>query len=184
MPFLDALTSLRGAFERSNIDELKALGGSIAEEAFLGEDRDLVDLGVIGFSLAKLLQKRYIVGSPRWKAFFSETIRKLDLAAQSVKAEQEDAARELIASILLEVEEVSSSLGRFHVSVVAKARTKIATDLYAHGASLGQACELTGAEKRFVSQYIGLTKISDKYETLSVAERFHNALELFSNNGA
>ncbi len=163
--------------KRANVPQLRSIGSQLAEESFLTGSPRLVELAAVCYSLAKFLEKHYITSSKRWKAFEKRAAEKLAEAARAGRQEDAEAA---IDSIVEEITDFSESMGRFQVDVVTKARIKIATDAYAHGASLGRACALAGVNKALVLNYIGVTTLGDKYETLSVRERLASARKVFA----
>ncbi|HII39053.1 TPA: hypothetical protein HA318_03570 [Candidatus Micrarchaeota archaeon] len=56
---------------------------------------------------------------------------------------------------------------------------KAAAQAYAHGASLGKAADLTGAGKQELSEYIGVTRLSEKYPSMDVRKRLEVARRIF-----
>jgi hypothetical protein len=61
---------------------------------------------------------------------------------------------------------------------VEKARLKAAAQMYAHGASLAKAVQLSGAPLSEAAAYIGGTKTAEKYETMSIASRLERTRRL------
>jgi len=159
--------------------ELRPLIGEIAEEAFLNNDQALLDVGLLAYSFSKFLEKPYIIESPEWKQFANEMLSDLKQAEEYFKKNKVEAGTALLDSVVQHTESLSASLGRFIRSVVEKARIKAATQVYAHGASLGKAAEFAGANKKDLAGYIGATKLSEKYSTIPVKERFEKAKKLF-----
>ncbi len=169
------------AFEHDDTAGLKNAASALAENAYRTHDALLVDTAVLVSALAKFLQKPYIVNHSRWPQFRK---RMQSLLSQAVALEERrdvPALSSLIENALAECEEVSELLGRFHVSAVEKARVKIATDFYAHGASLGVATRLARADKTSVLSYVGATRLADKYETIPLLSRLKSARKLFSS---
>lgn len=159
--------------------DLRPLIGDLAEEALLNNDQALLDMGLLAYSFSKFLEKPYIIESPEWKQFANEMLSDLKQAEDYFKKNKVEAGTALLDSIVQHTESLSTSLGRFIHSVVEKARIKAATQIYAHGASLGKAAEFAGANKKDLAGYIGATKLSEKYSTIPVKERFEKAKKLF-----
>lgn len=146
-------------------------------------DNNLVLCSVIFYSLAKFLEKQHILNDPKWPPF-AQNARKLlkdalDAANTAPTTESTEKLAGALVGLVSQCDEVSELLGRFHVSVTEKARVRIATDFYARGASLGAASQLAGADKSSVLNYIGATRITDKYETIRVSTRIKSAQQLF-----
>ncbi len=176
---LQRIKQLFDLFKVNNSNALRPLIGDISAEALRNEDKALLDIGLLAYSFSKFLEKPYIVESPEWKQFVSEMLVDLKQAEDYFKKNKVEAGTALLDSVVQHTENLSASLGRFIHSAVEKARIKAATQIYAHGASLGKAAEFTGASKKDLAGYIGATKLSEKYSTISVKERLANARKLF-----
>lgn len=173
---LEAFATMRKLFAMRDIVRLKHLGAEAARQALEFNEPRFVEMSVVSYSLSKLLEKPYIVESNRWKKF---SIFLNDQLSAGLKCKTEAECDAVVSSILHEVEKLSFDLGRFVTSVIEKARVKAATQIYAHGASVGRAMELTGADRKELLNYIGATKLPDKYVTKTVKERMELAVKLF-----
>ncbi len=166
---------LEKAFSGRNIPELKSLSGEFSNRAFVEQDPDLIELSVLSYALAKLCDKPYIVNRAEWAVFASKTEASI---GEAVKAfGRKKALRAKIRGLVDSVEELSESLGRFVLSTMDKARIKAGANMYAKGASLGSAAELSGAPKSEIADYVGSTRIPEKYSNGSVEERLKKARE-------
>jgi hypothetical protein len=174
------VAKLRAFLAAADENNLKSLSGDCAEHAFLFEDDALLDAGLLAYAFAKFLDKPYIAQSKEWRDYARGALAELEQAQRFFKEGKSEAGAQTLHSLLDRAEALSASLGRFARSVVDKARVKAATQMYAHGASLGKAVELTGANKKDLAQYIGGTKLQEQYATLSARQRFENAKKLFS----
>ncbi len=172
------------AFRQSSIGGLRVAASVLSSEAYLYNDGLMVNASALFYSLAKFLEKGYILSSPKWTDFRQRTLVSLDKAVAACGGPNSPEGTARLAAILekclSDCDEVSELLGRFHVSAVEKARLKIAADFYARGASLGSACALAGADKSSALLYIGVTRLVDKYETIPVATRLKAAEMLFT----
>jgi len=158
---------------------LRALGSELGQQALVNNEPAYVQIAAASYSQSKFLEKAHITTSKGWPKF---RLRIIEKAAAALKAAQEGKDGKLsstLDALVYEAEETSTHLGRFQTSVVEKARIKIATDIYAHGASLGRAAELAGAPKKELSKYIGATRLSEKYETIGATERLTKAKTIF-----
>ncbi|MEM4327213.1 MAG: hypothetical protein QXZ13_03555, partial [Candidatus Diapherotrites archaeon] len=70
------------------------------------------------------------------------------------------------------IEEIDQNLSHYAKAMYEKAKIKQASTAYALGLSLSQAATLTGANKKELQKYIGITRIHDEepYKE-SIAER-------------
>jgi hypothetical protein len=170
---------LRAFLAARDANNLKSLSGDCAEHAFLFEDGALLDAGLLAYACAKFLDKPYIAESKEWREYSRRTIGELERATALFKEGKSEAGAQTLHALVDEAEALSATLGRFARSVVEKARVKAATQMYAHGASLGKAVEMTGANKKDVFAYIGGTRLQEQYATISARQRFENARKLF-----
>ncbi len=156
------------AFHEQKWDELKTVSEDASREALVHDDTELVDVALIAYALQKLSQKRYVAQSKPWQKLRETAIRVLEACG---RGENGGAAHKL----LHDIHSASLRLGRFAQSAVDKGRLKVAANMYAHGASLGKAAALSGAQAAEVAAYIGATRIPEKYQTMAVAARMKKA---------
>lgn len=166
-------------FGRRDIVALKQLGGDAAEDAFAFHVPCMVNVSIVAYALGKFLEKPYLLHNPSWKDFESQAKNELGQSLALMRQQQVGRACDSFGRLIKEIDGLSRDLGRFAIGAVEKARIKAATQIYAHGASLGKAAEMTGANKQELSRYIGATRIADKYNTLSVSQRLENAKSIF-----
>jgi hypothetical protein len=84
-----------------------------------------------------------------------------------------------IDSIVSDIRKMSESQGRFQSNIVEKAKIKAGTQIYAHGASLSMASNFADVDKSELASYINVTKLPEKYGTMTVKDRLKMARELF-----
>ncbi len=177
---LERATLLRELLSRGAISQLKELGGESAGTAFLREDERFIEISVIAYACAKFFEKPYISQSNEWKKLILELDALLERAASALEAGREEEFAKDLDSSVAGLQGLSKTLGRFVVNVVDKARIKAATQIYAHGGSLGTAAELGRVDKKELSNYIGQTTLSEKYKTVDLKKRLQAADELFN----
>ncbi len=175
--FAENFAQLKAALSSRDADSLKNIAGETARDALEFNDRKYAVFSIVAYSLAKFIEKPYILHSNRWKKFSQQLMEKLsrgeECSGDSAKCEF------TLDSVVRDINEMSNDLGRFVVSVVEKSRIKTATQIYAHGASIGRAVELTGADRKELMNYIGNTRLSEKYESKNVSQRIAFADKLF-----
>ncbi|MFH0922849.1 MAG: hypothetical protein V1811_02205 [Candidatus Micrarchaeota archaeon] len=176
---LDGIRQVREALEKKDSLALKELSSGLAGDSFLLQDPSLLELSLVSYALNKFLTKPYIFKTKEWALFSKKTVKLLDASEKALDSGQESKAREAVHSILSEIQKLSDSLGRFVSSVLDKARLKAGAEIYAKGASLGQASFLSGADKRELSFYIGSTRLSDQFESMPLKQRIDQTMELF-----
>ncbi len=180
MEFKERLVSLRSAFEGGNITELKRLSEEFAGEAFSGDSAENMRLSIVAYACAKFLEKPYVVRDPAWPAFRKGLLSLMDEAVGDRSAGKKQQASACLEKSVSLIVGMGDEIGRFVLGVVEKAKVKAVAEIYARGASLGTAAELSGAQKRELAAYISATKMPEKYMTKSVAQRMQDAVRVFS----
>jgi hypothetical protein len=142
------------AFEKNDTLEMKEIAEKSAVEALVKNDVVEAQTSILAYALAKIMEKPRIVKSGEWKEAFSE-----------IRMEMQNPSSENLSVVLSRIEKLSRDFGRFMIDSVQKARIKTATQIYAHGASIGTSIQLTGADRRELQSYIGQTKIHQKYNS-------------------
>ncbi len=168
---------MRELFVQRNSDGLKQFAVETSLQALQNNDRRLVQFSIVSYSLAKLMEKPYIVHSSRWAKFSKFLLQKLAQADKCDEASK--TCDDALFAIVSELRDLSSDLGRFVFNVVEKAKVKAATEIYCHGASIGVAIELTGADRKELMSYIGGMTLADKFETKTVSQRLTRVEKLF-----
>jgi len=176
---LRSLNKLSEALQKNNGGELKAIGREMGEHALVDGETAFVEIGVVAYSANKILDKKHLSSSSDWQHVRERASTRVQASLAALRNGRREEMFSSISSAVSELDHFSLSEGRFQTSLALKARVKIATDIYAHGASLGKACELTGAPKQEVLPYLGATKLSDKFVSLPLADRFSFAKTLF-----
>lgn len=176
---LTRVRELREILKRRDAIALKQFSGVLAGESFLLQDGALLDLSLVSYALNKFLTQPYVFESKDWPVFFKRTGKLLEASENALKTGHGEKAREAIHSIIGAIDRLSDSRGRFVSSVVDKARLKAGAEIYAKGASLGQASFLSGSDKKDLAFYIGSTKLTDKFESIPLKQRFQKTMELF-----
>ncbi len=162
-----------------DIAKLKDLGGDFAEKAYLRHEQRMVNLIVISYAMAKFLEKHYVTSSKEWGSYYDWYLEQIGKAIGLISEGAIEEFFSVIDSIVLETEKLSEKSSKFQSSVVSKARIKAATQVYAHGASLSTAADFAKVNKTELSSYINVTKLPEKYGTLSVKQRLKMAEEIF-----
>ena len=167
------LDKLRKAFRTKDIPALKRLSNQAIERAAMTEDRYLVNISLIAYAFSKLLSKQHILESDEWERFVEDVDSDLE---EAMKMKEEDKPLEgiLEKDIIRDISQIDASLGNYVLDLIAKARVKQASRIYAMGLSLDKAISLTHADRFQLLSYIGSTVIHDRpfTRTKSVAERY------------
>jgi len=127
---------------------------AISEAAFEGH-RALILLGLVDYSLSKILSKVHY--SDVEEKFYIK-IKKLLLAAKAGPKEKTIKNLHEVADMIIALD---TKEGNYEDNVMDKAKIKKAAKLYGQGLSLRRASELTGADPVQVINYIGGSKIHE-----------------------
>ena len=156
------LAELRQAFKKEKQFKLKALSTELIEEAALTNDYFKALMSLIAYSLYKLSSKEHIRKSPKWKPASSEVLLHLDKAIELLQNHDFRNAEQELHNAVEKISRADSEISNYAKGVFEKAKTKMASSAYAMGLSLSQAASLTGADKKELLNYIGITKMQDR----------------------
>ncbi|AJF59599.1 MAG: hypothetical protein J4224_02410 [Candidatus Diapherotrites archaeon] len=180
-PLLRLLTEFRIAFQAADSFRLKKLSNAAIGEAVLDNDPMLAEVAVAAYSLSKLVSKEHVVKSPNWVKAKKEITASLNSSTKIIQQKNEGLFKRNLSSIVNRVRAVDRSLGNYVRNISDKGRIKVASTAYARGLSLSQAARITGADKKELQNYIGITKIHDEETVkLSMKDRMGIAREIFS----
>lgn len=167
------------AFCDKNFIVLRSLSNELVRDAALDNDFSSAKLAVIAYALHKFSVKDHVRTNPKWNSISQKICGVFDQAINSVKKSDFDAFEQQMDEIISVIVETDAALGNYAMSLLDKARIKQASLAYSYGLSLGKACELTGAQKRDVLSYIGVTKTHDEDLPLKGIKSRVSALKKF-----
>ncbi|MFH1586761.1 MAG: hypothetical protein ABID38_02815 [Candidatus Diapherotrites archaeon] len=171
---------IKDAFSKNRPFELKRLSNELIQGAVVDYDETMAELAIVAYSLNKLNSKEHIVNSKKWADAKKTIIESMDEMANAVEADDEGKFSEILKDLSQNVTEIDGELGNYVQNVYDKARVKMASNAYAMGLSLGQAAELTKADKKNLQSYIGNTLIHDRIaEKTSIGTRVEKLKKLF-----
>jgi hypothetical protein len=169
---LSFLERVIACFEKQDIFGLKGAANKAIEQASLENDRRLASLALVSYCLHKMASKQHIVGDDRWREIKHDILFDLKKAGKSAEAGDLEEYDHWLAAVIDSVRQADKELGYYVQDIFEKARVKYASAAYSMGLGLGQAAELTGADKKELLRYIGVTKIADREGvTAGIGER-------------
>jgi len=161
-----------GAFEGGDSFGLREIANHAIEEAALSNDRQLAEIALIAYCLHKMHSKQHVVRHARWRRIRKGILLDLKKAERGLGGGRPGEFEKSIASAIRSVRSSDEMMGNYAQNLFEKARVKYASTAYSLGLGLGQAAELTGADKKELLRYIGVTKIADRdVELVGIAER-------------
>jgi predicted XRE-type DNA-binding protein len=166
------VSQVRSGFAKSNSAILSKISHKLLEEAVFSSDRLLAQLSLVTYALEKLSSRTHIRKNRKWPAVQAKILSLLDSSAEALRFGNVKKFESVLGKIMDETMQLDSSIGRFVVNVVEKAKLKQASTAYALGLSMNKAASLTGADKKELQSYIGVTKIHDEQRgTKSISQR-------------
>jgi len=152
-------------FENDQEMELRDLSNRAIESAALKQDKNLVDISIVSYALAKFMTKPHLFRSDQWDKFKQHILQEL---------KKKTSLANILDAIIGDISGFDANLGNYARDVIEKARIKQASRVYALGISLKRAGELTGVSLSSLLDYVGATKIHDRpyTKTKSVVDRY------------
>lgn len=178
---LDSVREVNQAFRKKDINVLRAVSDALTKEAILTEDKEMMDLSIVAYSLAKILEKPHYSEYTKWVEFLRNVSSHLYDGAVALEKGQKAELGRMLNLIITEIAAVDEEMKRFTQKLIEKARIKKAAQIYGYGFSLGRAAELAGIEKGKVLGYVGKTMAHEfeTFRTMSIAERLEHARTVF-----
>lgn len=171
---------IEDAFGRNRSFELKRLSNELIQSAVVDYDMTMAELAIVAYSLNKLNSKEHIVKSRKWVDAKKAIIESMDEMASAIEANNAEKFSGILKELSHKVTEVDKELGNYVQNVYDKARVKMASNAYSLGLSLGQAAELTKADKKNLQGYIGHTLIHDRIkEKIGIGDRVDKLKKIF-----
>jgi hypothetical protein len=162
----ELINQVKVSFVKKQLYNLKELAERASEIALVDKDDKMIKLAIVSYAFSQMIEKGHFINSSDWSIFSDKMIEKIS----NVDDEK------IMQEVLSEIWEFSEKNGRFVTNVVEKARLKVGTQLYAHGASLGVAAFMAKIDRNELLSYISVTHLNEKYITLSVGERLKRVL--------
>ncbi|HLC79754.1 MAG TPA: hypothetical protein VJG83_05030 [archaeon] len=168
---LKGLQNLLDAFEKEDPPALKSLGNELIRRACAKTNYNLANISVIAYSLYKILSKEHFVKNPKWQKV-SESIRtEITRAIKACQKEDYSALNIHLGHVIQNIESIDRDLSNYARNIFEKAKIKQASTAYAIGLSLNQAASITGADRKELQKYIGITTIHDEIKETGIEQR-------------
>jgi len=179
---LSLLRAMRRALDDGDLASLRKTSTSAVEITAMDDGEDTFYIALIAHMLSKLLSRSHYWDLKQKKRFAKTALRKVDKCVTAVEKQDMQAYSKTVRDIVSDMRDLEVTDPRYVNDVEAKARTKLASRLYAQGFSLSRAVAITGASKRDLQAYSGRTLIADRTgKTKTLEERLKHLRELFSS---
>ncbi len=156
------MREIKDAFAQGNVMELRTQSNRAINNAAFRSDKLLAEISLIAYSLHKMSIKTHITQNPRWSKVKATILQSLDNAIEALEEKDIQQFEAELQELSKRVIETDSELGNYAANIYETARVKMASSAYGLGLSLSQAAMLTGADKKQLLNYIGITKMHDE----------------------
>ena len=181
MTLSETAVMIGSALRNHDVRAMRNIHDRCTEETALRFQQPTYNFALITYVLAKILSKPRYFKQGRGKGVLSSVDQLLRTCEGLAKGAQYD---ELVAAqgkMLTTIEKLDDEDRRFVKGILQKARLKLASTLYAQGISLGNASEITGADKRELLLYAGQTMMFDRlHEKKGMEQRMKELRDIFS----
>ena len=164
-----------------DVRAMRKINDRCIDETALKFQQPTYNYALIAYVLAKILSKPRYFQQGKAKETLSGIDKQLRVCEGAAKAADYDALLVSQGKILSSMEKMDDEDRRFVKGIMQKAKLKIASTLYAQGISLGNASDITGADKRELLLYAGQTMMFDRlHEKKGMEQRMKELREIFS----
>jgi hypothetical protein len=160
---IDLVRELRSALEKKDSYKLRELSDQCADIAFITQNQDAINVGIISYAFHKIMLKRH---------YHSQVGELLENAIKKINAGS-------LESLMEDVKQFDKKNGFFQGNIVKKARIKLGARFYSRGMSLSKAAELVAVNVSDILKYSGGTQVSEKANGATVQERLETARRIF-----
>lgn len=159
-------------FEGKRSLELRGLSNRLVREASIENNKHKAKLGIISYSLHKMLSKNHFISNKNWPKLVSMIVSGLNETLVAVENKEDEELVFKKTRVIQIIQKIDSNLGNFAQNIYDKAKVKQASLAYSYGLSISQAADLTGADKKELQSYIGFTTMHDEEdEPQSITQR-------------
>lgn len=169
------------AIKKEDIKRIKELSDETIHSASTGDENSVI-VGVIIYSLSKILSRSDYRTLKGWKTFNKITISALKNSIDDLKKEDEKKFRQDFLMIKKAINKISGKLKKYIEDVFKKAEINKASRIHEHGISLEKTAKMMGITLYDLQNYSGQTGISNVNlnKTIDVKTRINYLEEIFN----
>ncbi len=158
--------------EKDDTHALADISNHTIHNASIFQDKESVTIAVIIYALSKL--------GDRLKKIRPKLIPLLKKALQDLRKSNFKKYDLTIERIVKTISRIDKKMNLYIQHIINRAEIKKGSKIYDHGISLGQTADILGLSQWELMNYIGKTKLSDRFdEQVTVMERIRFAESLF-----
>ncbi len=162
--------------EKEDFAGLIEVSNHTTHNASIVQDEYSVQIAVVVYSLAKILERAKIEG----KKISINVVKILQRALEYLLQDNINNYSEEIKKIFAQISEKDEKLPLYIKSVIEKANIVKGSRLYSHGLSIARTAEMLGVNQWDLMSFVGKTRIADEeYVPTDVAQRLEFARRLF-----
>ncbi len=180
---VEVLSEIQSALEKSDSYALHQLSDQLIHMASIHQHTDIIAVGVITYSLHKLVTRKDKISPKEWNSFIKKFNNELQQAITSAKEQDPDEfARHLDHARGLLESSGGKRMSENVQEILKKASINKATKVYEHGISLARTAHLLGLTQWELLEYVGQRESHDSPYTATIDEkkRASKALAFFS----
>ncbi|HIH39378.1 TPA: hypothetical protein HA219_01480 [Candidatus Woesearchaeota archaeon] len=170
------LTKALSLIKREDFVSLKELSNHVIDNAAIYQDKDSIQVAVIIYSLAKILEREKSSG----KQISASLNIEIEKAVSRLIDNDEEKYRKEITHVFRQIHENDEKLYMYIQNIIEKANIAKGTKVYEHGISAGRVSEILGISQWDLMSFIGKTRIADEEGlTPDISKRLSFAKKLF-----
>ncbi|MFH1637822.1 MAG: hypothetical protein ABIB71_05340 [Candidatus Woesearchaeota archaeon] len=179
---LETLTEASAAFSAMDSRKLKGVSDYTLHYAGIFQDPDSVNMAIIIYSLAKIVERRKMYKHIKWESFSKKILKKIEGARNALEKENFVTYSNHIKNLMMLMGKAESKFGEYVTEVINQAKIKKGSKVFEHGISVGRAAEIMGISPWELMEYVGHTRIMDKTPMLSMTakKRLQEARRIFN----
>lgn len=171
---LSELIGILKVKEEKDIIAIRELSNHTIHNASVFQDEDSISIAILTYSLSKIIERK------QGELNYNSIMALLKDAGDYLTKNNVDSYREIIKKMFKFISTIDTKLKLYIEEVINQAQIKKGGKLYAHGISAARAAEILGISQWELMNYIGKTKIVDRFEEeLKVKNRLSFARGLF-----
>ena len=155
---VSVLTRALSLIKTENFTALKELSNNVIRNASIYQDKDSIQVAVIIYALAKILERE----RSRGKKISGNINAEIEKAINRLIDNNEELYRKEINHVFRQIHENDEKLYMYIQNIIEKANIAKGTKVYEHGISIARVSEILGISQWDLMSFIGKTRIADE----------------------
>lgn len=173
---VSVLTKALSLIKKEDFLDLKELSNHVIHDASIYQDKDSIQIAVIVYALAKILEREKIKGMH----ISSKINIELEKALNQLINNNEEKYRYEINHVFQQIHENDEKLYMYIQNIIEKANIAKGKKVYEHGISIARVSEILGISQWDLMSFVGKTRIADEEKGITdINKRLAFAKRLF-----